>query len=278
MVRIDAHAHLWDPRRGDYGWLIPSLQRLYRPFTAEQLQPLLRAAQVDGVVLVQAAPTAAETDYLLSIADRTPWVLGVVGWIDLDAAHVEQEIISRARQLVGVRPMLQDIDDTRWILHPQRAHAVRLVAENQLVFDALIRPAHLPVIAELADQYPGLQIVIDHGAKPAVDERVDAAWCAALQAVSQRTNVFCKLSGLLTELTASADATTAVSRHVSELLGIFGPGRLLWGSDWPVVTQVASYEEWSDLCGHCVADLDAHAREQLFGANAARIYGLDTNS
>ena len=234
---IDAHVHLWDPARGDYGWLTPALPNLYRQIDEQELHGQLTRAGVNGAVLVQAAPTEAESDYLLSIAERTPWVRGVVGWIDFDAPDVEQRIAKRARQakFVGVRPMLQDIDDVDWILHPTRDRALSALASHGLVFDALIKPVHMSRIEQLARRYPDLSIVIDHAAKPTVGNEVSRSWRESLRALASHPNVVCKLSGLLTELAPGIEPAK-VLECADVVLQLFGPSRVLWGSDWPVLT------------------------------------------
>jgi L-fuconolactonase len=275
MRRIDAHLHLWDPARGDYSWLKPQMTRLYRRFDAHDAKPLLDAADVEGVILVQAAPTAAETDYLLEIAQSVPWVLGVVGWVDFDADDAIEAISRRSRhpKLVGLRPMLQDIPDPEWILDPRRAGCLRAMERHGLVLDALVRTSHLRAITQLAAAYPQLAIVIDHAAKPAVGASIDPSWADAMQRVSKLGNVGCKLSGLLTELTPGTDPSSIV-QHAELLLAMFRPDRLLWGSDWPVLTAAATYTEWLDLTQRSLSRLDSPDLHAVMGLNALRIYGL----
>jgi L-fuconolactonase len=274
MMRIDAHVHFWDPARGDYGWLGSHLPGLNRRFAPADLHPLLLENGVDGVVLVQAAPTTAETDYLLELSAEG-WILAVIGWIDLDSADAAEEVARRTRgpKLAGVRPMLQDLADPRWILDPRRESALLALEGGAVNFDALIRPLHLPVIAELAARYPGLPIVIDHAAKPVVGKTIDAAWREAMRRVAAYPNVTCKLSGLMTEL-ASATGTAMIPFYVGELLDAFGSERLIWGSDWPVLTQAASYAQWHEISERSLAGLGRQAREQVLGGNAARVYRL----
>ena len=152
-MRIDAHHHLWHPRRSDYGWPM-SASPLCQPFGPSDLEPLLCWAEIDGTILVQSAPTEAETRFLLDIADRTAWVLGVVGWIDLDAPDAPERVAALARhaKFVGIQPMLQNIDDPRWILGASRRRAIDAVAEQGVVFDALVRHAQLQPIIELAQR------------------------------------------------------------------------------------------------------------------------------
>jgi L-fuconolactonase len=248
---------------------------LYRRFEHTDVKPLLDAADMEGVVLVQAAPTAAETDYLLGIADAVPWVQGVVGWVDLDAPDATDSIARRAQhpKFVGIRPMLQDIADPRWILAPSRARALEAMAHHRVVFDALIRPVHMDVIEQLASRYPRLDIVIDHAAKPRIGPRLDPIWELGMRRLSRFSNVACKLSGLMTELSPGTDAAM-IERHVEMLLTTFNSDNLIWGSDWPVLTTAATYSEWFDLSQHCLAKLNQHDPQAVLGGNATRIYGL----
>jgi L-fuconolactonase len=164
---VDAHQHFWDPARGDYGWLKPD-NPIHRVFSPADLKPLLAQTGVDATILVQAAPTPAETDYMLGIARDTPWILGVVGWIDLLASNAANEVHRRAGDplFLGVRPMLQDLADPDWILQPGLDPALSAIAAQGLVFDALIFSHQIAAITELAKRYPQLSIVLDHAAKP----------------------------------------------------------------------------------------------------------------
>ncbi len=272
---VDAHVHLWDPARGDYGWLTPAMPGLYRRVDQHELRVVLTRAGVHGAVLVQAAPTVAESDYLLSIAEQTPWVLGVVGWLDFDEAQVEEAIARRASQpkFVGVRPMLQDIADADWILDPRRAAALRALAKSGLVFDALIRRVHMARIRQIALRYPNLSIVIDHAAKPSIQDNVDPAWRQALQELAACSNVVCKLSGLLTELVPGADRASVLG-CARTVLQVFGPSRVLWGSDWPVLTEAATYDDWYALTREVLGPLSETERQAVLGGNAMRVYRL----
>jgi L-fuconolactonase len=267
--------HLWDPARGDYGWLTPDNTSLYRCFSRTDAEPLLSSAGIDSVVLVQAAPTVAETDYLLSIADVTRWVAGVVGWVDLDAADVDEQIARRSgnSKFVGIRPMLHDIPDVTWLLDPHRLRGLEALIRHQLVFDALVRPAHLATIVKIADQYPNLAIVLDHAAKPVVEPSPDPHWLNAMRRIARRANVSCKLSGLASELRSREDIKHIVP-YIQILLELFTPSRLLWGSDWPVLTTTMSYEDWHCLSTQCLANLNATEFEAVMGKNAIATYAL----
>jgi L-fuconolactonase len=227
---VDSHQHFWDPARGDYGWLTPDLP-IHRVYGADDLRPLLQAAGVNATILVQAAPSTAETDYMLSIARRTPWVLGVVGWIDLAAADAADQVQARAQDplVLGLRPMLQDIAQPDWILAPGPEPALRAIAAEGLVFDALIKSHQVGVIEELAGRHPQLSIVLDHGAKPRLgDVDAMAAWRADMARLAAHPNVVCKLSGLLTELMPGGRVDD-VRDAAGILFDLFGPERLLSG-------------------------------------------------
>lgn len=273
---VDAHQHFWDPARGDYGWLKPD-NPIHRVFGTAELRPLLVQTGVDATILVQAAPTAAETDYMLGIARKTPFVLGVVGWVDMLAPDAGDELRRRAGDplFLGVRPMLQDIPDPDWILQPQLTPALNVIAAEGLVFDALILSHQLGAIIELASRHPQLSIVLDHAAKPPLGE-ADAmsAWAKGIEALAAAPNVTCKLSGLLTELRAGASRDD-VGRAAGILFDLFGPGRLIWGSDWPVLTLAGDYQDWFELARAAVAAKESSAVRAVMGDNAIRIYRPD---
>ncbi len=274
-MRIDAHHHLWRPARGDYGWLKPELTRLYRDFDAKDLQPLLKAAQLDATILVQAAPTEAETEYLVAIAQQTPWIAGVVGWTDLAApdagAHVAK--LAATPRLVGLRPMLQDHPDPNWVLKPEVRDGLFAMANHGLVFDALVREFQLPTIVELALRFPTLSIVLDHAGKPVIDGSPSQAWHDAMAALADLPNTSVKLSGLLTEAPAGV-GPERLAPYFDRLMESFGPGRILWGSDWPVLTMVSDYGAWISITESLLQRVDASARQAIWGGTAARIYGI----
>lgn len=276
-MRIDAHQHFWSLERGDYHWLTPAFGCLYRDFEPGDLQPLLARNAILGTVAVQAAATVAETEYLLSLANAHPWILGVVGWTDIDSPDAASNIDALARnpKVVGVRPMLQDFVEVDWILHPRRAKALKALSETGLVFDALIKPAHLAAVATLAGRYPNLPIVIDHGAKPHIgDAETFFAWAQGISILADHPQISCKLSGLLTEAPAGADADD-LNPYVDILLDRFGADRLIWGSDWPVLTLAGDYDGWSRMTDDLLAGLTDEAIAAIRGGNARRIYNLN---
>ncbi|WP_206517619.1 amidohydrolase family protein [Sphingobium algorifonticola] len=268
---IDAHQHFWDPSRGDYHWLSPG-SPLDRVFGPADLIDQSRAHGVTGTILVQAAETEAETDYMIALARATPWVVGIVGWIDLAAPDAAARVAQRAGPCVGLRPMLQDMADREWILGTALEPALCAMADRCMVFDALVRPDQIAAITRLADRFPGLTIVIDHAGKPAIGDRAaEAVWRSAIGEAALRPNIACKLSGLMTEMTAGATEADLVAT-IAVLVDLFGPDRLIWGSDWPVLTLAGRYGDWIDLCRRSVP---AAQHSAVFGANALRIYGID---
>lgn len=272
---IDAHQHFWRIARGDYGWMTDQVAPIRRDILPADLEPLARASGVTGTVLVQAAPTLDETQFLLGLADRSPMIRGVVGWIDLTGDVAAQLSRIAHPALRGIRPMLQDIDDTRWILQDGVIDSLRHVAGAGLRLDALITPRHLPVVEELARRVPSLPIVIDHCAKPVFDGTDPGPdWRRGIDALAAHPQVSCKLSGLANEFGPgwSADTLRPVFDHV---LRAFGPERLMWGSDWPVLELAGTYADWLQVAQTLCAALSDADRAQVFGQTAIRFYDLD---
>jgi L-fuconolactonase len=272
-MRIDAHQHFWTLARGDYGWLTPALGPIYRDFGPDDLAPLLAAHGIERTILIQAAPTEAETAFMLAIAARTPFVAGVVGWCDFEAPDAPERIarLSADPLLVGLRPMVHDVADPNWLAKPALALAFEALIAHNLAFDALLRPQHIRPLLALLDRHPTLPCVVDHAAKPDLVSGEISAWRADISTVAARPQVFCKLSGLVTE--ADADWTIEILRPVVDhLLAAFGPDRLIFGSDWPVLTLRADYARWFETVEHLLAGLPETDRAAILGGNARRFY------
>ena len=272
---VDAHQHFWSLSRGDYGWLTPESGCIYRDFGPTDLAPLLKAAGIDRTVLVQAAPTEGETRYLLDIAAATPYVAAVVGWVDLATRDAPDRLAALAAntRLRGVRPMLQDLPDPTWILGHGLRPGLAAMAELGLRFDALVKPQHLRPLLTFLDQNPDLAVVIDHGAKPAIRSGTLDIWAREIREIARETPALCKLSGLVTEAQTDWDRED-LEYCISHLLDCFGPDRLMWGSDWPVVELAGGYRRWQEAAHACLSTLSIVERESIFGANAARFYGF----
>jgi L-fuconolactonase len=271
---IDAHQHFWRLDRGDYGWLTPALAPIYRDFLPEHLAPILAAAGIHSTILVQAAPTLAETHYLLELAHAHPFIAGVVGWVDFEAANVGETIAGLAadEMLVGLRPMIQDIPATDWMLEERLAPAFAAMLDHGLVFDALVTPRHLPALRTLTARYPNLDIVLDHGAKPPLRAGDLGEWKREIRALAADSSIVCKFSGLVTEAgTADASALRAAADH---LLASFGPARMMWGSDWPVCELVCSHDAWRATGEQLLAGLSTADRALIYSDVARKTYGI----
>lgn len=271
---VDSHQHFWRLSRGDYDWLTPELQALYRNFEPEDLVPHLDRCAVRQTILVQAAPTVAETLFLLDLADAHEFIAGVVGWIDFEAADAPAVLDTLCERdgLIGVRPMIQDIPDPNWMLKPVLAPAFEAVIGQGLVFDALVKPPHLPMLLQLAKRHPDLKIVVDHAAKPAIAQGAFDAWAKDIERIARETSAVCKISGLVTE--ANAAEYDALEPYVDHVLACFSPSRLMWGSDWPVCEMVCRYDEWFDLSQQLFAHLSPSERAAIFSEVARSTYGL----
>ncbi|MDE3122280.1 MAG: amidohydrolase family protein [Paracoccaceae bacterium] len=273
-MKIDAHHHLWHPARGDYGWMPKGDPVLDRPYTPADLRPALKACGIGATVLVQAAPTVAETDYLLGLAEATDWIAGVVGWIDFEDAAQSATLhrLARHPKLKGIRPMIQDIPDDGWMLRDEVHWAFRALAGLDLAFDALGFPRHLDAFAQLMARHPDLRVVIDHGMKPAVGGDGFAAWARGMTRLA-KAGAYVKLSGLLTEAAPGA-GLEALRPYVDHILTAFTPARVMWGSDWPVLRLRAEYEDWHAMALSLTDHLTEAERARIFGGTAAEFYRL----
>jgi|SRR6516225_4168883 L-fuconolactonase len=274
---VDAHHHVWKIERDDYGWLTPELEPIYRDFSLKDLAPLSEWANVETHVLVQAAPTFAETKYLLDVATESEGkVRGVVGWVDLASRNAIPTLtrLSRERFFKGVRPMLQDLPDADWILRKEVQSALAALPRLGLRLDALIKPPHLRALLAVIESHPDLAIVIDHAAKPAIAAGMWEPWAGLIRAASQSPKVRCKLSGLPNE--AGPDWTIDTLRpYVDHVFECFGPDRIMWGSDWPVVELGGGYKRWRAATVALLQHLGPEERDAVLGGTARRFYGLD---
>jgi len=279
-MRIDAHHHFWQPLRGDYDWMPKDNAILNRPYYPSDLTEHLTKHDIAGTVLVQAAATVQETEYMLGLADATPFIKGVVGWIDFeDQSHlVHLKRLAHHPKFLGVRPMIQDIPDVDWMLRDDVQWAYRAIIDLNLTFDALGFPQHLSNFATLMDRYPEMRVVFDHCMKPQIrDQRTGhdafSKWADGMSQLAEETDGSCKFSGLVTEADEgwSLDDLRPFSDHV---LAAFGPDRVMWGSDWPVCRLQSDYDTWFETAGKLTSDLSAKAQAQIFGGTAARFYQL----
>jgi L-fuconolactonase len=278
---IDAHQHFWRIARGDYGWLTPQQGVLYRDFAPEDLRQELADCHVTATVVVQAAPTEAETRFLIGLSRDHAEIRGIIGWVDFEAPDVRTRVRALVEEgggkLKGLRPMVQDIEDSNWLARPALDAAFEVLMENDLTFDALAKPVHLEALLQRLRQYPGLAAVLDHAGKPDIAAGSFEPWAKHIEQLAGTTSMCCKLSGLLTEAGPAA-GVEVLDPYVAHVFACFGPERVMWGSDWPVVTTRASYREWLDMARRLVARHAPGSEESVFRSCAMRCYRLDLHN
>lgn len=276
-MRIDAHQHYWEPGRGDYGWMPKDNAILNRAYAPRDMVPLLDKHQIDATVLVQAAPTVAETEYMLGLADGSDRVAGVVGWINFEdpGQRATLERLADHPKFKGVRPMIQDIPDDDWMLRADVQWGYQALCDLDLSFDALGFPRHLDNFLTLLARFPQMRVVVDHCMKPQIHAHAPESfshWADGMARIAA-TGAYCKLSGLVTE--AGADWTTDDLRpYADHVLKVFGPERTMWGSDWPVCRLAAEYDQWLETAETLTAGLTGAQKIRVFGGTAAEFYRI----
>lgn len=273
-MQIDAHQHYWCPERGDYHWMPKDNPVLARTYGPADLAPHLAAAGVDRTIIVQAAATVNETEYMLGLADATPHVAGVVGWIDFERPGDLETLTRLARHpaFKGVRPMIQDLPNDDWMLRDDVQWGFEAVAKLGLSLDALGFPRHLAHFLTLLTRYPDLRVVIDHCMKPKITEpdQFDP-WADGMTQLAEQTGACVKFSALVTE--ASPDWTVAdLQPYWDHICKAFGPDRIMWGSDWPVLRLRCEYDVWRAAALELTVDLSEADKARVFGGTAAEFY------
>ncbi len=275
-VRIDAHQHFWRYDPVELAWIDDAMAVLRRDFLPDDLAPLLRAEGIDGCVAVQARSSLAETEFLLGLADRHPFVSAVVGWVDLSAAGVESELerLRRHAALAGFRHIAQAEPDDRFLVSPAFTRGISALARHRYTFDLLVLPRQLPAAAELARAHPGQRFVLDHIAKPEIRAGTLEPWASHVRALARLPNVWCKLSGLATEADWRHWKPADFRPYLDLILEAFGARRLMFGSDWPVCLVAASYSRALRLVREFIATLSADEQAAILGGNACAFYGI----
>ncbi len=276
---VDAHHHFWDPARATYPWLTDDLAPIRRAFGPADLAPHLAARGVTSTILVQTRSSLDETREFLATADRTSFVAGVIGWVDLTDPAVGASIAElRAGpgggRLVGIRHQVQDEPDPGWLGRADVRCGLEAVAAADLVYELLLRPVHLGAALEVVRALPGLRFAVDHIAKPPIASRELEPWATRIGLLGGLPNVWSKLSGMVTEADPSAWRAADLQPYVDRVLEVFGPDRLVFGSDWPVCLLAATYEEVFDAAVETLRTVSAAERAAIFGANAIELYRL----
>lgn len=276
---IDSHQHYWEVARFDYGWTRQGVPALDRDYLPGELEPQLQAAGVGGTVLVQVLDTEDETRWILDLARRHPSILGVVGWVDLtadpDGIATALKRLCADPHLVGIRHLVHEEADVNWLVREDVLRGLAVLEALDVPFDLLLRPQHLRHVPRLSQQLPRLRMVIDHLAKPHIREHELEPWAGELAAAAENPNVWCKVSGMVTEADPAAWKPEDLAPYVETAMRAFGPERLMYGSDWGVCTLAASYAQVIGALRTILAGVNPDTEARVFSATARSFYGLD---
>lgn len=276
MQTIDAHHHLWRYSPVDYGWINERMQVLRRDFVIEDLRAAMRSADVDATIVVQAAQTLDETSWLLDLADANPEILGVTGWAPIASSEFPA-VIERwdgRTKLKALRHVIHDEKDDNYILREDFNAGIRAMAGSGLIYEILIFERHLRQTIEFVDRHPEQVFVLDHVAKPLIAAGVVEPWASLMRELSKRENVYCKVSGMVTEAKWDAWTPEKLKPYLDVAVESFGPDRLMAGSDWPVCLVASSYERWWRVLREYFTGFSETERANVFGANAIGVYDL----
>ena len=276
VEKIDAHHHLWKYDVVDYGWIDGSMGVLKRDFLPADLERELCRAGIDGTVVVQARQTLSETAWLLNLTDQSSFIRGVVGWAPIASENfpADLEHLRSCRKLKGLRHVIQDEPDDNFILGSSFNRGIALLKDTGLVYDILIFERHLPAAIQFVDRHPQQTFVLDHVAKPRIRERVMDPWRRNIAELAKRDNVYCKISGMVTEADRLAWSQEDLWPYFEIVLEAFGPQRLMAGSDWPVCLLATSYSWWFEVLNGFLAELTVTERARILGGTASEIYNL----
>jgi L-fuconolactonase len=275
-VKIDAHQHFWTYDPGDYGWMNDAMAVLKRDYLPDELEKLARTVGLDGSVAVQARQVIEETEFLLELAGTQPFIKGVVGWLDLRSSRIDEQLarFSRDKKLKGVRHVVQDEPDDEFMIGKDFVHGIGRLEKYGLRYDILVFPKQLGSARKLVEKFPRQLFVLDHIAKPFIKTGLLEPWRKEMRELARHENVFCKLSGMLTEADWSAWQPADFAPYMDAVLEMYGPARLMFGSDWPVCTLAGRYEQVIGIVSDWAGKLSAFEQERLFGETAAEFYDL----
>jgi L-fuconolactonase len=274
---IDSHHHLWKYSAAEYPWITPQMRVIRRDFLPPQLEVLMHHFGIEGTVAVQARQTVEETSWLLSLSERHPLIRGVVGWVPLtEGARVKPHLerFAANRHLRGVRHVIHDEPDPRYILRDDFNQGVAALREFELRYDILIFERHLPAAIEFVDRHPNQIFIVDHVAKPRIKERIISPWDRHMRELAKRENVFCKLSGMVTEADLEHWTPRDLKPYIDVVLSAFSPRRIMYGSDWPVLLRASDYARWFDTATSAIGHLSEAERARIMGGTAAEAYAL----
>jgi len=274
---IDSHQHFWQVGRFDYPWMSSDLGVLYRDYLPHDLSPILQRNRVVKTVLVQASNRVAESRWLLELAETNSFISGVVGWVDLTSVDINTSLdeLCANPKFKGVRHLVESEPNDDWLIQPSVISGLQQLSARGLSYDLLVHTRHLKHVPQVAENCSDLALVIDHLAKPPIARNEITEWSRALQPLAHYSNIYCKLSGLVTEANWNSWQTDDLRPFVDVALEYFGPDRMIFGSDYPVCLLAASYDRVLDSCQELLSDLAAADRDKIFSQNATKFYRLD---
>ena len=275
-MRIDSHQHFWKYSAAEYPWISNAMSRLRRDFLPVDLQNELKKNRLDGSIVVQARQTIEETKWLLALSEQFPFIKGVVGWADVRADNIEDQLAELAEhpKFVGVRHVLQDEADDRFMLRPDFMRGIEKLGRFGLTYDLLLFPRHLSNATKLVRKFPDQKFVLDHISKPSIKDGTLEPWTREIKNFSKSPNVYCKLSGMVTEARWTQWREADFRPYVDVVFEAFGEDRLMFGSDWPVCLVSASYQQVIGIVQHYFSKRSAGMHAKIFGGNAVAFYGL----
>lgn len=277
-MKIDAHHHLWYYNRKSFPWIEEDMEVLQRDYLPGDLSPVLQKQGIEGVVTVQARQLVEETEWLLKLAGEYDFIYGIVGWAPLVSPEVEKylEKWSQNRYLKAIRHVLQDEPDDSYMLRSEFNRGIQVVTQYGLVYDILIFEHHLPQTLRFVDMHPDQIFVLDHIAKPRIRDNQLSPWREYIMKLAERENIYCKLSGLVTEADINSWTENQLFQYFNVVLEAFGPTRLMYGSDWPVCLLAAGYAEWYHTVLKFITDLSTAEQARILGQTAIEVYGLES--
>jgi len=275
-VWVDAHQHFWKYNAVDYGWIDNTMSTLRRDFLPQDLQNEINKNAIDFIVAVQARQTLGETEWLLNLAEQNPFIKAVVGWVDLKANALEETLqdLCRNPKFKGVRHVLQDEPDPQYMLQDGFLNGIHKLEQFGLAYDILIFPRHIKYAVDFVSMCPNQMFVIDHLAKPFISKRQIDPWRSDMAQLAQAENVYCKISGLVTEGSWNNWKAQDFAPYMEAVVELFGPRRLMFGSDWPVCTLVATYEQVLHIVSDFIQSLSPAEQSAIMGLTASEFYKL----
>jgi L-fuconolactonase len=279
-MRLDSHQHFWSYSEREYDWIDERMSRIRRDFAPSDLEPILRRNGFNGSIAVQVRQSLEETEYLLGLADRHAFVRGVVGFVDLCSPEGRRDLerFSEHPRFRGVRHVVQAEPDDRFLLRDDFLRGVGLLRDLDLTYDILVYHRHLPVVVDFVARFPEHRLVLDHMGKPAIAKAELEPWASSIRKLGKMENLYCKLSGLVTEADWRGWKKSDFTLYLEIVLESFGPRRLVFGSDWPVATLAASYEQVVEIVDDFLDPLSSSEKDAVFGGNAAELYRLEVSS